>query len=179
MSESHWQSLDRLGIVLGLLAFFGTVYSAWMWGRYRFAERRGRQAIPIRLTEAATGALLYTLPYAPSRRTLLRSEVLGLLGMIPSRQQRYDWRHLASPEFMLHLEEIQDGRRHTLEIPVTAEEYGQLETGPGLVSESVPASAPQTSANPELEASSSAAEVAHQAKPSTTPNYSPLSIHQP
>ncbi len=85
------------------------------------------EPVPVRLVDAESGRLLLELPHQPPRRTVTRAEVLGLLGMIPSRQQRFDWGWLHDAQFMRHLEEVHRGHRHVLEIPVTAEEYAQLD----------------------------------------------------
>ncbi len=127
MSESSWLLLDRLGIVCGILAFLGTGYSAFRWWRHQRREKELHEPVPVRLVDAESGRLLLELPHQPPRRTVTRAEVLGLLGMIPSRQQRFDWGWLHDAQFMRHLEEVHRGHRHVLEIPVTAEEYAQLD----------------------------------------------------
>lgn len=127
MSDSFWLFLDRFSIVCGLLAFVGTGYSACMWMRHQRREKTLRDLVPVHLVSADDGRILYRLPYQPPRRLVTRAEVLGLLGMIPSRQQRFDWGHLHSTDFMRHLDEIHQASRHSLEIPVSIEEFGQLD----------------------------------------------------
>jgi len=122
-----WNLLDKIGTILGLLAFIGTTYSALMWMRQFRIEKRMLEAVAIRLVSAKEGRLLHELPYKPARRLITRSEVLGLLGMIPSRQQRFDWRWLHEPDFMRHLEAVYRGERCHLEIPVTDDEFSQLD----------------------------------------------------
>ena len=129
MSESSWLLLDRIGIACGILAFVGAAYSAIMWMRQHRRERRLREPVPIRLISAEDGRRLHELPFQPPRRIVTRAEVLGLLGMIPSRQQRFDWAWLHDEQFMRHLEEVHMGQRQVLEIPVTAEEFAQLDLG--------------------------------------------------
>lgn len=122
-----WETLDKIAIVAGLLAFFGTVYSALMWLRYFLKEKRLNLPIPIYLVSAGKWEPLYKLPFKPTRRIVTRAEVLGLLGMIPSRQERIDWTWLHDPEFMRHIEEVHRGDRDSLEIPLSPAEFDQLE----------------------------------------------------
>ena len=128
MSESAWPLLDRIGIVCGILAFIGSAYSAGMWVRHHLRERKLREPVPVRILCAENGHR-YELPFQPPRRIVTRAEILGLLGMIPSRQQRFDWAWLHDEQFMRHLEEVHMGQRQVLEIPVTAEEFAQLDLG--------------------------------------------------
>ena len=125
MSDSAWQILDRATIVTGILAFLGTAYSAFRWWQHQRRQRELEKAVPIRLIRE--DGREYPLPYEPPRRTVTRAEVLGLLGMIPSRQQRFDWAWLHDARFMQHLDEIHRGSRDTLQIPVTMAEFAQLD----------------------------------------------------
>ena len=127
LSESTWLCLDRISIVCGILAFLGTAYSVFRWWRHQQRERQLREPVVIRLVAEQGGRQLLELPYMPTRRTVTRAEVLGLLGMIPSRQQRFDWKWLLKPQFMQHIEEIHSGTRNVLEIPITEEEFRQLD----------------------------------------------------
>lgn len=129
MSESAWQLLDRIAIVAGLLAFLGTAYSAFKWWQHQRRQHELEKPVPIKLVDAKSGRVLLELPHQPPRRSVTRAEVLGLLGMIPSRQQRFDWAWLHDARFMHHLEAVHRGQRHVLEIPVTPEEFAQLDMG--------------------------------------------------
>jgi hypothetical protein len=127
-----WDLLDKIGIVLGIvlgaITFAGTVYSAWCWLRYRAAERAGRDMITIRIVSANEPVVvLHELPYRPLRKTISRAELLGFLGMIPSRQQRFDIAFLHDPVFFNRLQAVQDGRADCLEIPVSEEEWRQFD----------------------------------------------------
>ena len=128
MTESTWQFLDRLGIILGLLAFVGTGYSALMWVRHFRRERQLAEPVVIRLVDAVSGAARYELPYQPPRRTVTRAEVLGLLGMIPSAQSgaRFEWAWLHTCDFMAQLEDVYLARRDVLDIALTPGEFAQL-----------------------------------------------------
>jgi hypothetical protein len=123
-----WETLDKLGTILGLLAFVGTAYSALKWWQHQRREKVLAHRIPIRLTAMEDGKILYEFPFQPPRRTVTRAEVMGLFGAIPSAEagKRFEWGWPHRPEFMLHLEEIHRGSRHTLEIPLTAEEFDQI-----------------------------------------------------
>lgn len=136
MTDAHWFILDRIGILCGLLAFFGTLYSAAMWARHHARERGLREPVTLRLVADDDRRELSVLPQRPIRRTLSRSEGLGLLGMIPSHQQRFDWRALLDPSFIHRIEEAHRGRRGMLDIPITAAEFSQL----GLPVSAVPPS---------------------------------------
>jgi hypothetical protein len=130
MSESAWLLLDRIGIICGILAFLGTAYSAFRWWRHQSRERQLQEPVIVRLVAEEDGRHLLELPHRPARRTVTRAEVLGLLGMIPSRQQRFDWKWLLDARFMQHIEEIHRGDRDVLEIPLTAAEFRQLDLPP-------------------------------------------------
>lgn len=123
-----WDILDKIGVVAGLLAFVGTAYSAYMWVRQFKREKQLQQPVPIRLVSAEDQRLLYELPFHPSRRLVTRAEVLGLLGMIPSKEagKRFEWAWLHNPAFMADLEDVYNSRRATLEIRLSPEEFGQL-----------------------------------------------------
>jgi hypothetical protein len=127
MSESIWLILDRVGIIAGLLAFLGTTYSAFRWWKHQRRQKELEAPISIQLIDATTTRILLILPYQPPRRSITRAEVLGVLGMIPSRQQRFDWAWLHEARFMQQLEEVHRGERHVLEIPITESEFSQLE----------------------------------------------------
>jgi hypothetical protein len=129
-SESTWLLLDRIGIICGILAFLGTAYSAFRWWRHQQRERQLQQPVTVRLVAKKDGRLLLELPYKPARGTVSRAEVLGLLGMIPSRQQRFDWQWGFEPQFMQDIEEIYRGDRDVLEIPLSDAEFRQLEVPP-------------------------------------------------
>lgn len=125
MSEFTWLLLDRIGIVTGLLAFLGTTFSASMWLRQILRERKMREPVPIRIV--VEDGRRYELPIQPPRRIVTRAEVLGLLGMIPSRQLRFDWKYFLDAPFLQHVEEVYRGKRDALEISLTAEEFAQLD----------------------------------------------------
>jgi hypothetical protein len=128
MSESVWLLLDRVGIVLGLIAFVGTLYSAAMWWRHYQREKVLAQSVTIRLISEGKGERLYDLPYLPPRRLVTRAEVLGLLGMIPSAApgERYEWVWLHDPAFMRDLEAVHQGCSDILTIPLCPDEFAQL-----------------------------------------------------
>jgi len=132
MSNSAWQSLDRLGTIFGLLAFMGAAYSALKWWQHQRREKVLAHRIPIRLISTNDGALRYEFPFQPPRRTVTRAEVMGLFGAIPSAEagKRFEWAWPHRPEFMQHLEEVHRGHRHVLEIPLTEEEFAQLKLPP-------------------------------------------------
>lgn len=129
MSDSTWLLLDRIGIILGILLGLitacGSGYSAVLWWKHQRREGELQEPILIRLT--VDDGRSYELKHRPARRIVTRAEVLGLLGMIPSRQLRFDWKWLHEPQFMQHIEEVHGGLRNVLEIPVSAEEYAQLD----------------------------------------------------
>ena len=131
-SESTWLILDRIGILVALplavVSVIASAYSAIKWWQHQRREKHLRTPIPIRLLSTETGQIRYVLPYHPPRRIISRSEVLGLLGMIPSAEagKRYEWQCLHQPMFMEQLEEIHQGIRHALEIPLSEAEFSQI-----------------------------------------------------
>jgi len=129
MSDATWQILDRLTIAFSLLGMVGALYSAFQWWVHVRREKVMSQPIAIRLVDAANpGHLFYQLPYTPPRSMVTRSEVMGLLGMIPSAEEgkRFEWAWLHQPDFIDRLSEIHHARLHSLEIPLTAAEQAQV-----------------------------------------------------
>ena len=127
-----WDILDKIGIVLGIVlgavTFAGTVYSAWCWLKYRRSERIGRDVIVIRLVSVHDPSMvLHEIPYRPLRKSISRAELLGYLGMIPSRQQRFDIAFFHDPSFFDLLQAVQDGHADVIEIPVTEAEWQQFD----------------------------------------------------
>ena len=129
MSDATWQILDRLTIVFSILGMVGALYSAFQWWVHLRREKVMSQPIAIRLVDAANpGHLFYQLPYTPPRSIVTRSEIMGLLGMIPSADagKRFEWAWLHTPEFMKHLDDINHGKRHSLDIPLIPAELAQV-----------------------------------------------------
>lgn len=133
--DAFWVGLDKYGM---LVAAAASLYSAAMWVIQKRRERRMKDPIVIRLVCEETAGVLYELPIRPPRGTVTRAEVLGLLGMIPSRQQRFDWKNLIDPEFMDQLAEVVARRRNVVEIAISAAEFAQLETPSPSQSTAVP-----------------------------------------
>ena len=120
-----WNYLDKYGMLVATVA---SLYSAIMWFIQKRNQKRLKEPVAIWLvSEADLSKVLYKMPYRPARGSVSRAEVLGLLGMIPSRQERYDWKSLISLEFMAQFEEVAAFRRNRIEIPISEAEFKQLD----------------------------------------------------
>jgi hypothetical protein len=120
-----WNYLDKYGMLVATVA---SLYSAIMWFIQKRNQKRLKEPVAIWLvSEVDLSKVLYKMPYRPARGSVTRAEVLGLLGMIPSRQERYDWKSLISLEFMAQFEEVAAFRRNRIEIPISEEEFKQLD----------------------------------------------------
>lgn len=138
-SESTWLLLDHIGTITGLITLPTVAYSAWKWWEHIRREKVLAQRIPIRLVNKADNTPIYSLPFQPPRRTVTRAEVMGLLGAIPSAVpgKRFEWVWPHQPDFMLHLEEIYAGSRQELRIPLSEDEFTQLNLSASRASKSV------------------------------------------
>ena len=126
---NFWLILDRVTIVIALMA---SLYSAFSWWLHHRREKQLQTPVPVRLISAEDGRLLYELPFQPPRRLVTRAEILGLLGMIPStvEGQRFEWAWLHEQQFMHDLQAIHQAKMHRLEIPLTATELTQVMLSP-------------------------------------------------
>lgn len=130
MSDNLWTALERATI---LTAVVTSVYSAVSWARQHRRERQLRQSIRIQLTTLDRENVRYELSIRPPRRLITRAEVLGLLGMLPSKEagRRFSWDWLHHPEFLNDLVGIYEGESDILQIPLNDEEFSQLRLPPG------------------------------------------------
>lgn len=122
--------LSQLENTLTILGSAGAIYSGWSWFMARRRNRILDQPVTIRLVSIVDGRELFVLPYSPARRTLTRAELLGLLGMIPSGQKRYDWKSLIEPQFFQSIEDTLQGKCATIDISLSEEEFRQLDLQP-------------------------------------------------
>ena len=114
------------GHIANLCGVIAAVYSVRVWLRLRFLERRQREEISISVTNRDTGQT-FTLPYRPRRRDVSRSEVLGLLGMIPPREEGKRFHMKESFAIMAQLTHVLDGASDHLNIPLGAYEFDQFD----------------------------------------------------
>ncbi len=119
-----WTWLDRILMIWGAGA---VTYTAWSWARYAREEKRLSQPVTILLVEADGGKVVYELRYRPPRRMLTRAEVLGFLGMIPCRQQRFVIQFLATRTFFERLDRVHNGKHDTFVIELLPDEAEQFD----------------------------------------------------
>ena len=123
--DAFWSLLEKYGLLVAVAA---SLYSAVMWIVAKRSEKRMKEPILIRLVAAEdVTRVLYELPILPTRGSVTRAEVLGLLGMIPSHRERFDWKSLITPEFMKQLEEVASFRRDVIVVAVSEDERAQIE----------------------------------------------------
>jgi len=133
--DVDWQALDSLSIILGILstvfAATAAVFSVWQRWSARKEGVRLNQEIFIRLS---CSELVETIdiPFSLRRREITRSEILGLIGMLPMKAElkrfRYEIHYLSTSEFREELSRTQDSSgSDTLLIECNGEELGQFD----------------------------------------------------
>ncbi len=116
--------VDRISSVIGI---GGAIFSWLIWLKLRRRERFNEQRITIFLKFEGR---IVTLPYAIERKNLTRSELLGLLGLLPMKvkEKRYSLNFLNTREFFQCLKAAQDKKDvHLIEIKCADEELEQFD----------------------------------------------------
>jgi cadmium resistance protein CadD (predicted permease) len=115
--------LSRLSDVFGIL---GAIISLLIWLRLKSKEKFNDQRIKIKLKMPD---VLVELPYEIERKYLTRSELQGLLGILPIKPgdgrkvtDRYELSFLNTPDFFASLEAAQDDK-DTNTVIVTCYDY--------------------------------------------------------
>ncbi len=129
--------LDALPSVFSTTPFSGfaniatillLIVSIIMWSWLKYRSWVDNKQINIHL-KADTGEE-YNLFARIRRKNLTRSEVQGLLGVIPmlgDKQPRYNPSLIAKADFFQSLEKAQSGKSNTLTINCTSEELNQFD----------------------------------------------------
>ena len=113
--------LTFLSNVLVITGSLGAIYSGWSWWRQRRREKALDQPVTIRLCEKDSGLPFHTLGIRPARRTIVRSEVMGLVGMVRG-QPRFACAYTASQEFIDQVARVFDGDSDVLDLFFTEPE---------------------------------------------------------
>ncbi len=122
LSSAPFSAFANIATILSLLVSS----IIWLWLKYR--SRVDNQQINIHLK--ADSGEEYNLFARIRRKNLTRSEVQGLLGVIPMREDnrsRYDPSPIAKADFFRSLEKAQSGKSNTLTINCTSEELNQFD----------------------------------------------------
>ena len=119
--------------ILGIIGFLGTIFAllAWLQSRSHYKEyqaerKRQNKEITIRLEH---GPEFHEMPVKLRRAEFTRAEILGRLGMIPTKEPtaRFSIDSINTYEFLRRVNEIIDGDINTvLSISCTEEEFNQF-----------------------------------------------------
>lgn len=120
MALVTWDSFDKLGMVLGVVTGFITVF---IWFYLIMRDNKYNKLIAINLFVPETG-FKATLPGKIRRKNLTRAELQGLLGMLPMKvaKDRYVLGVLNTSDFFEVLEQAQVCREVD-EINIICEEH--------------------------------------------------------
>ncbi|MDC9728535.1 MAG: hypothetical protein PSN04_04295 [Methyloprofundus sp.] len=124
--EQILEKLDQLSTVIGLI---GTVCSVSIWVLLKTKEKFNEQRIKILLKMPEK---CFKLPYEIERKYLTRSELQGLLGVLPMNEtkQRYELSFLNTPDFFKNLKEAQNNKdASSIEIICYQHEEAQFNLG--------------------------------------------------
>jgi hypothetical protein len=106
--------LKTIGDISSIISLIGTGFSVSIWCLLKIREKHNEQRIKIALRLPSE---TFKLPYEIERKYFTRSELQGLLGVLPltlgedgKRRLRYELSFLNSPEFFAKLKAVQDGR---------------------------------------------------------------------
>lgn len=124
--------LKILGHVATITGIIGAGYSFSIWTLLQRKEKFNEQRIKIQLKMPQ---LLVELPYAIERKYLTRSELQGLLGILPIKEgngrkatDRYQLSFLNTPAFFANLKSAQDDKDTTfVEIICKEDELQQFD----------------------------------------------------
>jgi len=109
-----WETLGNISTIVGL---GGSCFALLAWLQAKIISRnvkrekdRLNQEIKI-ILKGEDERHIIKLPFTLRRREIVRSELLGLIGMLPMKnpKERFEIRFLSTPEFRQLLSEAQDG----------------------------------------------------------------------
>jgi len=107
--------LEFLNNVLIITGSLGAIYSAWSWWKHRRREKALEELVTLQLVSSLDGRPFHTLGIRPQRRSVSRQEVLGLIGMIPTREnRRYSCAYFSTQAFMDQLDAVHAARADIL-----------------------------------------------------------------
>lgn len=117
----------NLGDISDILGIVGTGVSVSIWLKIEREKKFNEQRIKIQLK---TPKMLIELPGEIERKNLTRSELQGLLGILPMKKEghRYQLSFLNTADFFVNLKEAQDDKNRTfIEIICAEDELQQFE----------------------------------------------------
>lgn len=117
-----------LGTFTNIVSLLSLAVSFSIWCGLRYRERFEKQLINIHIK--VKNGEVYPLHGRIRRKNLTRSEVQGLLGILPmkAKQERYKLASLSQADFFRRLEEVQEDRtKNTLVVECSVEELKQFD----------------------------------------------------
>ena len=117
-------ALEAVNTITGVISL---VVSAAIWIRLQMASRADARPVAVLLRTDAGRQV--ELPLHLTRGNLSRAEVLGRIGMIPTREagKRFSIAALSSPAFLSSLNAAKEGRRSEVIIPASDSEIDQFD----------------------------------------------------
>lgn len=118
---------DIAGILAAIFSLFAWLKAKQIQEDIEKERTRLKQEVQIVLRHGGQSIPLPSLIL--TRSELTRSEILGRLGMIPTKEaKRFVLSHTTTPEFLSQIKDIMDGKREgTLIIPCTKSELEQFD----------------------------------------------------
>ena len=137
MVQFNWSTLGNISTIIGILSavfsFFAMFFSGWQRLTVYREKKRLNQEIFVHLRSENGGSDKdIRIPFTLRRGEINRSEILGLIGMIPMipelKQPRYKIHYLSTEKFRKEISRVQDASGEgTLDIICTSEELAQFD----------------------------------------------------
>jgi hypothetical protein len=126
--------MEKLSLISDFLAVISAIFSLFAWIQARqinqkMDQEKQRQSRHISVI-LRNGRRCVDLPIELHRAELTRAEILGRIGMIPTKEKgkRFVLEYLHEPEFLRRISEIIQGEgESTLEISCTEAELDQFD----------------------------------------------------
>jgi hypothetical protein len=127
-----WGTLAIIANVVSILAGIFAGIAAYQTVKLRRENRRLQQWIPVKITfqQKDEDPKIYEFPIQLRRGEIKRSEVLGMIGMLPMKEKakRFEIAHFNSKAFRESLDRLlHSDAEDVLEIPCTKEELEQFD----------------------------------------------------
>ena len=126
--------MQILSLIADIAGVGGAIFALLAWLKSKkikedLDEEKAKQNRKVRVILQYGGKRTIELPVAIRRAELARAEVLGRLGMIPTKNgNRFSLDYLNKPEFLQLIDQIAGGTKEgTLVIPCTQEEIEQFD----------------------------------------------------
>lgn len=129
---------DVIGLVADVIGIAGAIFAGFAWWQARQTNRkleaekaRLNRTIPIKLVD---GGREIMIPFETKRSDFSRAEVLGRIGMLPTKPGkdgkpvRFSIKYLNNPDFFVQLNQIIEGKGDgVLTIPLEKKEFDQFD----------------------------------------------------